>query len=145
VHHPTGHSRAAHQGHGTAPRVRSERLLAGQEASGDAGPGGRNGSVVVVTNPVLLDRSQSGSRRWLRNCLDRAVTRRRSHALRLCRWGRPTVLPYVPRSRIAKDPSVCTEERKEEYPLLAILNLARTGRLRQGPGRCAESTARTRT
>lgn len=34
---------------------------------------------------------------------------------------------------------------KEEYALLAILSVWRTGRLRQDPGRAAESPAETRT
>ena len=36
-----------------------------------------------------------------------------------------------------------TRERRVLLP--AVLNVARTGRLQQGPGRCAESPARTRT
>ena len=43
--------------------------------------------------------------------------------------------------RIAKGLSARTEQGKEERLLLATVNVARTGRLRQGPDRCAESPA----
>jgi hypothetical protein len=44
-----------------------------------------------------------------------------------------------------RDLSVRSGQGKEEYALLAILSVWRTGRLRQDPGRAAESPAETRT
>jgi hypothetical protein len=44
-----------------------------------------------------------------------------------------------------RDVSVRSGQGKEEYALLAILSVERTGRLRQDPGRAAESPAETRT
>jgi hypothetical protein len=55
------------------------------------------------------------------------------------------VPPYAPSRRIAKGSSVRTEQEKGEYLPLAILNVARSGRLQQGPGGCAESPAQIRT
>jgi hypothetical protein len=44
-----------------------------------------------------------------------------------------------------RDLSVRSGQGKEEYALLAIPSVERTGRLRQDPGRAAESPAETRT
>jgi hypothetical protein len=59
-------------------------------------------------------------------------------------WADGTSVRAAPPLR-KRDLSVRSGQGKEEYALLAKLSVERTGRLRQDPGRAAESPAETRT